>query len=36
MLSNKLIDCYLTMLQTNMDNEKYKISFIKLMASKGK
>jgi hypothetical protein len=36
MLSNKLIDCYLTMLQANMDNEKHKISFIKLMASKGK
>jgi hypothetical protein len=36
MLSNKLIDCYLTMLQANIDNEKHKISFIKLMASKGK
>ncbi len=36
MLSNKLIDCYLTMLQTNIDNEKHKISFIKLMASRGK
>jgi len=36
MLSNKLIDCYLTMLQANIDNEKQKISFIKLMASKGK
>jgi hypothetical protein len=35
MLSNKLIDCYLTMIQTNIDNEKHKISFIKLMASKG-
>jgi hypothetical protein len=36
MLSNKLIDCYLTMLQANIDNEKQKISFIKLMASRGK
>jgi hypothetical protein len=36
MLSNKLIDCYLTMVQANIDNEKQKISFIKLMASRGK
>jgi hypothetical protein len=36
MLSNKLIDCYLTMIQANLDQEKHKISFIKLMASKGK
>ncbi|CAF0759141.1 unnamed protein product [Adineta steineri] len=35
MLSNKLIDCYLTMIHTNIDNEKHKISFIKLMASRG-
>ncbi|UJR25425.1 hypothetical protein I4U23_006772 [Adineta vaga] len=35
MLSKKLIDCYLTMIQTNIDNEKHKISFIKLLASRG-
>ena len=35
MLSKKLIDCYLTMLQANTDNEKHQISFIKLMASRG-
>ncbi|CAF1396134.1 unnamed protein product [Adineta ricciae] len=35
MLSKKLIDCYLTMMQTNVDHEKHKISFIKLLASKG-
>ena len=35
MLSNKLIHCYLTMIQANIDNEKHKVSFIKLMASRG-
>ncbi|CAF1407213.1 unnamed protein product [Adineta ricciae] len=35
MLSKKLIDCYLTMMQTNVDHEKHKISFIKLLASRG-
>lgn len=35
MLSNKLIDCYLTMIYSNIEHEKHKISFIKLMASKG-
>lgn len=36
MLSNKLIDCYLTMIHANIDQEKHKISLIKLMASRGK
>ncbi|CAF2363513.1 unnamed protein product [Rotaria sp. Silwood2] len=35
MLSNKLIDCYLTMIQPNSDDEYHKISFTKLMASRG-
>lgn len=35
MLSKKLIDCYMTMIQANIDNEKHQISFIKLMASRG-
>jgi hypothetical protein len=36
MLSNKLIDCYLTMIQANAESGKHQISLIKLMASKGK
>ena len=36
MLSNKLIDCYLTMIQANGESGKHQISLIKLMASKGK
>lgn len=35
MLSNKLIDCYMSMLQANINDENHKISFTKLMASKG-
>ncbi|CAF1555505.1 unnamed protein product [Rotaria magnacalcarata] len=35
MLSNKLIDCYLTMVQANNADEHHKISFTKLMASRG-
>lgn len=35
MLSNKLIDCYLTMIQSNLDKDQQQISLIKLMASKG-
>ena len=36
MLSNKLIDCYLTMIQANTDTGKQQISLIKLMASRGR
>ncbi|CAF3887569.1 unnamed protein product, partial [Rotaria sp. Silwood1] len=36
MLSNKLIDCYLTMIQANNNDEYHKVSFTKLMASRGK
>lgn len=35
MLSNKLIECYVTMIKANIESEKHKIPFIKLLASKG-
>ena len=35
MLSNKLIECYLTKLQSTVDNENQSISLVKLMASQG-
>ena len=36
MLSNKLIDCYMTMIQVNINNGNRRVSFTGLMASKGK
>lgn len=35
MLSNKLIDCYISMIQANNDDKNHKISFTKIMATRG-